>query len=33
MFPGVAIVLAAMSLQLLGDGVRDTLDSRLKGNS
>ena len=33
MFPGVAIVLAAMSLQLLGDGVRDTLDARLKGNS
>ncbi len=33
LFPGLAIVFAAMSLQLLGDGVRDTLDARLKGSS
>ena len=29
-FPGVAIVLAALSLNLLGDGLRDALDPRLK---
>ena len=28
--PGVAIVLTALSLQLLGDGVRDLLDPKLK---
>jgi peptide/nickel transport system permease protein len=27
----MAIVLTALSLQLLGDGVRDLLDPRLKG--
>ena len=32
-FPGMAIVLTALSLQLLGDGVRDLLDPRLKGTS
>jgi len=30
LFPGLAIVLTALSLQLLGDGVRDLLDPRLK---
>jgi peptide/nickel transport system permease protein len=30
-YPGLAIVLTALSLQLLGDGVRDLLDPRLKG--
>lgn len=29
-FPGVAIALAVMSLNLLGDGLRDALDPRLK---
>ena len=28
--PGVAIVLTALSLQMLGDGVRDLLDPKLK---
>lgn len=30
LFPGLAIILTALSLQLLGDGVRDLLDPRLK---
>ncbi|TCP60667.1 peptide/nickel transport system permease protein [Rhodovulum bhavnagarense] len=30
-FPGVAIVLLALSFNLLGDALRDTLDPRLKG--
>ena len=30
MFPGLAIVLAILSLNLLGDGLRDALDPRLK---
>ena len=30
LFPGVAIILTALSLQLLGDGVRDLLDPKLK---
>ena len=30
-FPGMAIVVTALSLQVLGDGVRDLLDPRLKG--
>lgn len=29
-FPGIAIVLAALALNLLGDGLRDALDPRLK---
>jgi peptide/nickel transport system permease protein len=29
-FPGVAIVLAVLSFNLLGDGLRDSLDPRLK---
>lgn len=29
-FPGVAIVLSVMSLQLVGDGLRDVLDPRLR---
>jgi peptide/nickel transport system permease protein len=28
-FPGVAIILSVMSLQLLGDALRDLLDPRL----
>ncbi|QEI05738.1 ABC transporter permease [Pigmentiphaga aceris] len=30
LFPGLAIIVTALSLQLLGDGVRDLLDPRLK---
>ncbi|MBK1636491.1 ABC transporter permease [Rhodovulum adriaticum] len=30
-FPGIAIVLLALSFNLLGDALRDTLDPRLKG--
>jgi len=30
LFPGLAIVLSALSLQLLGDGLRDMLDPRLR---
>ena len=30
MFPGFAIILTALSLQVVGDGVRDLLDPRLK---
>ncbi|WP_414475291.1 ABC transporter permease [Microvirga sp. M2] len=30
LFPGVAIVLAVLSLQLVGDGLRDILDPRLR---
>jgi peptide/nickel transport system permease protein len=30
LFPGLAIILTALSLQLLGDGVRDLLDPRLQ---
>lgn len=30
LFPGLAIVLAALSLQLLGDGLRDMLDPKLR---
>jgi peptide/nickel transport system permease protein len=33
LFPGLAIVLTALSLQVLGDGVRDLLDPRLKGST
>ncbi|WP_407924932.1 ABC transporter permease [Schauerella aestuarii] len=29
-FPGIAIVLSVLSLQLLGDGLRDVLDPRLR---
>jgi peptide/nickel transport system permease protein len=29
----MAIVLTALSLQILGDGVRDLLDPRLKGST
>ena len=29
-FPGIAIALSVMSLNLLGDGLRDALDPRLK---
>ena len=30
LFPGLTIILTALSLQLLGDGIRDLLDPRLK---
>jgi peptide/nickel transport system permease protein len=30
LFPGLAIVLAALSLQLVGDGLRDMLDPKLR---
>lgn len=29
-FPGLAIVLSALSLNLVGDGLRDALDPKLK---
>lgn len=29
-FPGAAIVLTALALNLLGDGLRDALDPRLR---
>lgn len=29
-FPGIAIMLTILSLNLLGDGLRDALDPRLK---
>jgi peptide/nickel transport system permease protein len=31
MFPGLFIAAAVMSFSLLGDGLRDTLDPRLRG--
>ena len=30
LFPGVALTLAGLSLNLLGDGLRDLLDPRLR---
>ena len=30
LFPGLAIVLAALSLQIVGDGLRDMLDPKLR---
>ena len=33
LFPGLAIIFTALSLQLLGDGVRDLLDPKLKKTS
>jgi peptide/nickel transport system permease protein len=30
-FPGAAVVLCVLSLNLLGDGLRDYLDPRTKG--
>ena len=30
-FPGLAIMIAVLGLNLLGDGLRDVLDPRLKG--
>jgi len=30
-FPGVAITLAILAFNLFGDGLRDTLDPRLRG--
>ena len=31
LFPGVALTVTGLSLNLLGDGLRDTLDPRLRG--
>jgi peptide/nickel transport system permease protein len=33
LFPGLAIILTALSLQLVGDGIRDLLDPRLRKSS
>ena len=30
-FPGLAIVLAVMSINLIGDALRDVLDPRMRG--
>ncbi|MGO8593996.1 ABC transporter permease, partial [Rhizobium ruizarguesonis] len=30
LFPGVAIILSVLSLQMVGDGLRDMLDPRLR---
>jgi peptide/nickel transport system permease protein len=30
LFPGIALTVAGLSLNLLGDGLRDTLDPRLR---
>ncbi len=30
LFPGIALTLAGLSLNLLGDGLRDSLDPRLR---
>jgi peptide/nickel transport system permease protein len=32
LFPGVALTIAGLSLNVLGDGLRDTLDPRLRGS-
>ena len=32
LFPGIALTVAGLSLNLLGDGLRDTLDPRLRGS-
>lgn len=32
-FPGLAISLAALGTNLLGDGLSDLLDPRMKGNT
>jgi ABC-type dipeptide/oligopeptide/nickel transport system permease subunit len=32
-FPGIAIMLLVLGFNLLGDGLRDALDPRLKGSS
>jgi ABC-type dipeptide/oligopeptide/nickel transport system permease subunit len=29
--PGVAVLLAALAINMLGDGLRDALDPRLRG--
>ena len=31
LFPGIAFTVTGLSLNLLGDGLRDTLDPRLRG--
>jgi peptide/nickel transport system permease protein len=30
-FPGIAIILTVLGLNLMGDGLRDALDPRLRG--
>ncbi|HEX9872017.1 MAG TPA: hypothetical protein VGC99_26155 [Candidatus Tectomicrobia bacterium] len=32
-FPGLAITVTALAFNLLGDGIRDTLDPRLRGSN
>ena len=32
LFPGITLTVAGLSLNLLGDGLRDTLDPRLRGS-
>ena len=32
LLPGLAIVLAVMSFNLLGDGLRDAMDPKLRGS-
>jgi ABC-type dipeptide/oligopeptide/nickel transport system permease subunit len=31
-FPGLAITLTVLAFNLVGDGIRDTLDPRLRGS-
>jgi peptide/nickel transport system permease protein len=33
LFPGLAILLTVTAFNLIGDGLRDTLDPRLRGNA
>ena len=33
MFPGLAVVAATLGFNLLGDGLRDAVDPRLRGRS
>jgi ABC-type dipeptide/oligopeptide/nickel transport system permease subunit len=32
-FPGLAITVSVLAFNLLGDGIRDTLDPRLRGSN
>jgi ABC-type dipeptide/oligopeptide/nickel transport system permease subunit len=32
-FPGLAITVTVLAFNLLGDGIRDTLDPRLRGSN
>jgi ABC-type dipeptide/oligopeptide/nickel transport system permease subunit len=33
LFPGIAIVITVLSFNLLGDGLRDAFDPRLRGTT